>query len=245
MRNLASLLTVAFAAALLAHPVAAAKTYQEITVANGGTISGKVALGSAKPETQSFTISKNPEVCGTGVRALHWVRSNDGAVLDAVVYLEQVDAGKPFRQQAETVIIDQSECAFTPYLQTMANGGSVEVTNSDPVAHNIHTYEIIGRARRTVFNVGQPSKGDAFTKAVNLRRGVAMKVECDHHDFMHGWVFVASNPYYAVVNDKGEFTMTDVPPGKYVIKSWHGRLGEKEAAVEVKAGTAVEINFSY
>lgn len=233
------------AAVLLAQPAGAAKKYKEVEVANGATISGKVTLADAKAKTQDFTIAKNPEVCGTGTRSVEWVRTNGGALLDAVVYLEEVSAGKPFADGARKVVMEQKGCRFLPYLQVMANGGELEVVNADPVAHNVHAYELIKRARRTVVNVSQPSKDDVFTKKIRLRRGVAMKVECDQHDFMHAWVFVARNPYYALVGDDGGFTITGVPPGKYVVKSWHGRLGEKETTVEVAAGGAAEANFSY
>ncbi|MFQ5774491.1 MAG: hypothetical protein ACE5GS_08250 [Kiloniellaceae bacterium] len=237
-------LAVATAVVVLAAGAQAAK-YKEIAVTNGGTISGKVLLGDAKPEVQTFTISKNPEVCGTGAREVEWVRTNGGGLLDAVVYLEKVAAGKPFPEQAKKIAIDQKGCRFTPFIQAMANGGEIEVLNSDGALHNIHTYELIKKARRTVFNVSQPNQGDRFVKKIKLRKGVAMKIECDAHDFMHGWIFVARNPYYALVDDNGEFTIGDVPPGKYVVKSWHGRLGEKKTTVEVKAGATAEANFSY
>ena len=84
-----------------------------------------------------------------------------------------------------------------------------------------------------------------FDRRLSMRRGVAMKVECDAHDFMHAWVFVAKNPYYALVSENGEFTIADIPPGTYVVKSWHGRLGEEEMTVEVTAGGEAEADFSY
>jgi len=232
-------------AALVAQPAAAAKKYKVVEVANGGTISGKVLAGDAKPEVQDFTISKNPEVCGTGTREVAWTRVKNGALLDSVVYLEKVKAGKPFAPEAMKIRIDQKGCEFLPYIQAMANGGKLEAVNDDPVLHNIHTYELIKKARRTVLNVSQPEQGNAFTKKIKLRRGTAMKIECDAHDFMHAWVFVAKNPYYAIVDDNGAFTIADVPPGKYVLKAWHGRLGETKTKIEVKPGGATEVTLSF
>ena len=237
-------LTVALGLVAMAAGAEAAK-YKEIEVTNGGTITGKVTVDPAKAETESFLISKDPEVCGSGERKVHWVRVNGGALLDAVVYLEKVKAGKPFAKKLKTLKIDQKGCAFFPFLGVMANGGHLEAVNSDPVTHNIHTYELIGRARRSVINVSQSEQGNTIDKKIKLRRGVAMKVECDVHNFMHGFVFVAKNPYYAVVDDKGEFTIEGVPPGTYKIKSWHGRLGEQDAKVEVAAGARAEVNFAY
>jgi len=244
MRKIFTAVAVIAGLAALASGAEAAK-YKETTVTNGGTLSGKVLLKNAKPEVQPFTISKNPEVCGTGTRDVAWVRANGGALMDAVVYLEKVKAGKPFTADSKKIEIDQKTCTFEPYIQVMANGGELTAVNEDSVLHNIHTYELIKKARRTVFNVSQPDQGNAFTKKIKLRRGVAMKVECDAHDFMHAWVFVARNPYYALVNDKGEFTIGDIPPGKYVVKAWHGRLGEQKTTVEVKAGATAQANLTF
>jgi hypothetical protein len=240
--------TVFIGAAFLA--AAQASAYQEIEVSNGGTISGKVLAGSATAEIQTFAVTKDTAVCGTGTREVEWVRVNGGALLDVVVYVENVEAGKPFPEEAKHVALEQKECRFHPYLQVMANGGEVRTFNHDDAIHNVHAYELFpmddGRvARRTVLNVTQFNFDPAFTKTIKLRRGKIVKLECEAHEFMHGWVFVARNPYYAVVDDDGEFAITDVPPGTYVVRSWHGRLGEKEMTVEVEAGGNVKASFSY
>ncbi|MFQ5784283.1 MAG: hypothetical protein ACE5H8_05600 [Alphaproteobacteria bacterium] len=246
MNRLAMLVLLGFAMAALPLQTAdAAKKYKVTEVADGGTITGRVLAGDAKADTEAFLIAKDPEVCGTGQREVKWVRIAGDALLDVVVYLEKVPAGKPFPDQTKQVVIDQKGCSFSPFLGVVANKGSLVAVNSDPVTHNIHTYELIGKARRTVINVSQSEQGSKFTKKIKLRKGVAMKVECDVHNFMHGWVFVARNPYFARVDDNGGFVIADVPPGKYVVKAWHGKLGERKATVEVAAGGKTEVSFSY
>lgn len=238
----------AFAAALAATfsmSHANAATYTETAVTGGGSISGKVSLGSAKTIVEGFTISKDPDICGTGTRDVPMVEANGDGLLNAVVYLDKVKSGKPIPAALKKITINQEKCTFSPYLSVMVNEGELEAVNSDPTLHNIHTYEQIGRARRTVINVSQPEKGNVVTKRIKLRKGAGMKVECDAHDFMHAFVFVARNPYFAVVNDKGEFSIGDVPPGDYTIKVWHGVLGEKEGTVKVDAGGKASVDFSY
>jgi hypothetical protein len=226
--------------------LAQAAKYKEVDVSDGGAIAGKVAAGTAKAKAKSFTISKDPQICGEGTREVPFVRVNGDAMLDAVVYLDKVKEGKPFPAELKTLKINQEKCTFAPYLSVMANGGTLTAVNSDHTLHNIHTYELIGKARRTVLNVSQPKAGDEVTKKIKLRRGVSMKVECDAHDFMHAFVFVGHNPYFAVVDDNGKFEISDVPPGKYKIKVWHGLLGEVDGGeIEVKAGGATTVDMSY
>jgi hypothetical protein len=237
----------ACAAALLSFAATAdAASYKEIDVSGGGSIAGTVAAGSAAAETKSFTISKDPEICGEGSRDVPFVRVNGDAVLDAVVFLDKVKEGKAFPGELRSLTLTQEKCAFSPFLGVMANEGELTAVNNDHTLHNIHTYELIGKARRTVFNVSQPTAGDTFTKPIKLRKGAGIKVECDAHDFMHGFVFVAKNPYFAVVDDNGKFEISDIPPGTYKIKVWHGQLGEiKGGKVEVTADGVTTVDLSY
>lgn len=245
MRRLVQRLVGAVVILSLAGVSHAAK-YKEIDVTNGGNIVGKVAAGAAKSEAKTFTISKDPEICGEGTREVPFVRVNGDAVLDTVVFLHKVKEGKPMPKELSKIEINQEKCQFHPYLSIMSNQGKLTAKNSDQTLHNIHTYELIGKARRTVFNVSQPKAGDVVTKKVKLRKGAGMKVECDAHDFMHGFVFVARNPYFAVVNDKGEFEIADVPPGNYKIRFWHGLLGEKKGGnVEVEASGTTKVDLSF
>jgi len=223
-----------------------AAAYKEIDVSGGGAIAGMVAAGSATTETKTFTISKDPEICGEGTRDVPLVRVNGDAILDAVVFLDKVKEGKAFPEELRSVTLTQEKCAFHPFLSVMANQGELTAVNVDHTLHNIHTYELIGKARRTVFNVSQPTAGDSFTKEIKLRKGNGVKIECDAHDFMHGFIYVAKNPYFAVVDDNGKFEIGDIPPGTYKIKVWHGQLGEiKGGKVEVTAGGVTTVDLSY
>jgi len=237
-------LVLALIATGLAAPVQAAK-YKTVTVTNGGTITGKVSFTGNDPAPKVFAVTKNPEVCGAADRKIDFVKVNNGALQEAVVYLSKIKSGKAFpKELTRPTKLDQHNCAFHPFFGVMANSQKLDVVNSDPVLHNIHTYEQIGRAKRTVFNVSQPDKG-TIEKKVKLRRGTSMKIECDAHDFMHGFMFVAKNPYFAVVKDDGSYEIKDVPPGKYTLKAWHGVLGTRKAKVTVASGAAVKVDFKF
>ncbi len=222
-----------------------ALAYQVVPVDNGGRISGKVSFEGTDPAPRQFTVAKDADTCGSGTRSIDFVRVNDGALTDAVVYLYRVKAGKDFPADIANAELNQERCDFKPFLGVMKNGEQLTVKNSDPVLHNIHTYEIIGRARKTVFNISQPGDLKTIRKQVKLKRGSAMKVECDAHDFMHSFTFVAKNPYFAVVGEDGSFSIDDVPPGTYKIRAWHGTLGEKKGTVTVEAGNTARIDFVF
>lgn len=234
--------TLLLSMAVAATSGSAVAAYTETAVTNGGSVSGKVTFKGNDPEPRTYAITKDNDTCGTGNRTIDFVKVNNGNLSDVVVYLDKVKEGKPF--PAMNAEVDQKGCEFLPYLSVMHNTNSYDAINSDPVLHNIHTYEIIGRAKKTVFNVSQPNKG-SITKQVKLKRGAAMKVECDAHDFMHGFVFVAKNPYYAVVGSDGTFKIDNVPAGTYTIKAWHGTLREQKGKVTIAANGDASFDFQF
>jgi len=236
-------------AGLCALPLAAqTAAYKEITVSNGGTITGSVNFAGKDQPPKVYGITKDNNVCGTGERKIDYVRVKNGHLLDTVVYLEKVKKGKPFPAEVADAIIDQKGCEFKPFFQIMRNKGKLSAVNKDPVLHNIHTYELIrGDAKgpkKTLINVSQPEP-NTVTSTIKVKRGPAMKVECDAHDFMHGFVFVAKNPYFAKVAEDGTYRITDVPAGKYTIKAWHGILKNQKAKVTVDAGGTVTVDFTF
>ena len=230
--------------ALFASNASMAAAYKVVDVGDGGSISGKVTFSGTVPKPESFKISKDNDVCGSGNREIEHVRVNDGGLNDVVVYLDKVKQGKAFNDTEKEAKILQKGCEFQPYIQIMQNDNNAAIINEDSVLHNIHTYEIIGKAKKTVMNISQPDKG-TINKKVKLKRGVAMKVECDAHDFMHGFVFAAKNPYYARVANDGTYTIDNIPPGKYKVMAFHGKLGTKKAKAKVDSGSSQVLDFAF
>jgi len=240
MRKTMTALAALAVGAVLALPVSA---YEAGSVTGGGSITGKVTFKGAAPAPRQMAVTKDNQVCGTGTRQIVEVAVADGNLQNAVVYVAKIDKGKAWGP-LDSVTLDQKGCMFIPDMLLVRKNADLTIRNSDTVLHNIHTYEIIGNVRRTMFNVGQPEKGD-IKQPIKVRRANFIKVECDAHDFMHSWAFAADNPYVAVTKGDGSFAIGDLPPGDYEIKAWHPVLGEKNATVSVKAGAAASASFEF
>jgi hypothetical protein len=243
----------AMALALASPPAdAAKKKYKEIAVKNGGAVQGKLTFTGKLPEdaVEMILITKNPDVCGKGEREVVWIDVKDGALRSAFVFLDRVKAGKKWGKPSGGIyLINQEKCRFHPWAQVV-QPGPVTIRNSDKgVLHNINTREMIGVekgrvVKRTMFNFGQPDPGDIQQK-IKPRRSAYIGINCEAHNFMFGFMMAPKNPYAVVVNEKGEFNISDIPPGKYTLKAWHPRLGVMKSKITIKAGGTLQANFTF
>jgi len=231
---------------VLALPFAAlaAAPYAEGTVEGGGAVTGKVRFTGTVPAPENMAINKDMEVCGGDHRLHQTVKVEDGGLGEVVVAVKGVKQGKAWDPSLAETNLLQEKCTFLPYMQVVKKGGELEVENADPVSHNIHTYELIGRARVSQFNVQQPA-GSSFSKQIKMRRGNVIRMECDQHDFMIGWSYVPDNPYYAVVAADGSFSISDVPAGTYEVEAWHPYLGIQKGSVTVEAAGTASVDFEF
>ncbi len=220
--------------------------YEVSPVAGGATVTGKIVFKGAVPEPVKLLITKDQAVCGEGHverREVHVTQG--GALRDVVVSLEKVVKGKKWDKPSTGFMLNQEKCIFDPYLQVVPKLAQLTILNSDPHLHNIHAYELIGKARRTLFNVAQPTQGHKVAKTIKPRRSEVIRVECDAHNWMLGWIYVVDNPYFAVVGADGSFNIAEIPPGEYKLKAWHPFLGTQAKAVKISAKAKVEVNFEF
>ena len=114
--------------------------------------------------------------------------------------------------------------------------GELEIKNSDDILHNIHTYSTANPS----INKAQPKFKKTMTE--KFEKPEFVKVTCDVHSWMLGWVAVVPGP--AGVTDKdGVAKIENVPAGKQKIEVWHETLGKQEKEVEVKAGQTTKVSF--
>ncbi|HEC16407.1 MAG TPA: hypothetical protein ENI99_07555 [Sedimenticola sp.] len=244
MKKLAAALGLAGLFCLLP-PAGMAADYLEEPVSNGGAITGRVTLTGRDRAPRIYKIYKDNQVCGDGAHEFDFVKVVNGALQNVVVYLDDIQAGKPWPADIGQGAIVQKACEFKPFLGVMRRGAGLRVVNDDPIEHNVNAYELANNRMYTEFKVDQPRQGSVIKKLRLKHGGVGMKIECNAHDFMHSYVFVAPNPYFAVVKEDGSFEITDVPPGKYRIRAWHGFLRDLEAEVEVTAGATARVDFQF
>ncbi len=202
--------------------------YEGGEVKDGGSITGTIKFTGTAPARKELQVTKDKEVCEKK-KHLSWdlVVGPEKGIENVVVRLIDVSKGKSMTSTKAT--LDQNVCEYTPHVSVVPAGGTLDILNSDGILHNIHTYS---KANSSI-NKAQPK----FKKVmpVQFAKPEIVKVTCDAHSWMLGWLVVSDHPYVAITNDKGEFAISDVPAGSYRIEVWQETLGKKVQDVTVKA----------
>jgi hypothetical protein len=212
--------------------------YKVIKVTNGGSITGKAVFAGGAKEDETVTLTSEQDLCGDTLPAEKYLVNGNGEIKNVVVYLDGIKKGKAIPK--DNALIDNVMCLFVPHVSLGYKGNKVDIKNSDPVFHNVHSY-IKGK---TIYNLGLPDPGSQVTK--KMKKTGIMEVKCDSHPWMLGYVYITAHPYTALTNEKGEFSISDIPAGSYKVKAWHEGFGEISLGkVDVAAGKAVTLKAEF
>ena len=171
---------------------------------------------------------------------------------DILVFLEKVGENK-FAPPQEHAVMDQLNLVFLPFSLPVVSGTSVDFHNGDTVLHNVFTPD----KEADKFNLGTWAKGEVRSYAFK-KLGSAV-ILCNVHPEMEAYVVTLPNPYFAVTDDEGKFTIPakpnakdakdrrpappELPAGKYILHAWHPRAKVVTQEVTVTEKGAVTVNL--
>jgi plastocyanin len=159
---------------------------------------------------------------GTG-KVKGTVTSAAGPATDAVVL---VDA-PPAAGGAAHAVMDQRNETFVPHVLAVAAGTTVDFPNSDSILHNVSS-----ASPAKPFDLGMYPHGEV--RSVTFDKPGVVEIRCNVHPRMSAFVVVHSNPWAAVTDGRGSYTITGVPAGTYTVRVWHESFAERAATVTVR-----------
>lgn len=110
---------------------------------------------------------------------------------------------------------------FQPRVVAVPRSSTVEFPNADPIYHNV--FSVSGANR---FDLGLYRSG--ASKPKTFEEAGLVRVYCNIHPQMVGFVLVVDSDFLAVTPASGAFDLANVPAGNRVLKAWH-----EESATEV------------
>lgn len=211
--------------------------------ATAGSLSGTIHYVGKRPVPKMIDMSDDPACV-----AAHHGKAYDeslmvapnGSLGNAFIYVKKGLEGKHFEVPQTPVTIDQGGCWFHPRVLGIQVNQILQVTNSDPVTHNIHPMAMVNREWNHSQGAGDPPISRHFIKPE-----VMIPVKCNIHSWMHAFIGVVDNPYFAVSKADGTFTIANLQPGQYTLGIWQEKLGTQEQTITVAphADTAIHITM--
>jgi plastocyanin len=160
------------------------------------------------------------------------------ALAGAVVMVEAespaVPAPPPLR-----ATIDQIDLTFVPDVLVVPLNSTVQFPNSDAVSHQVYSFSSARRFQLPLYR-GKPYPPVLFDKPGIITLG------CNIHDKMLAYIVVTEANYFGRTDANGQWTLPDLPAGKFRLRLWHPLLNETagiERLVEGGNDNTVEIQL--
>jgi hypothetical protein len=198
-----------------------------------GNVHGQVVLAGPIPDLKPLTINKDEKHClakgPINSQELVVNKANRG-VRWAFVWLAPLEKNGPSLPihpalkdiKEKQIVIDQPCCMFEPHALAIREGQEILAKNSAPVVHNTHW-------------TGHPLKNPGANRSLPAGQTVLIdglkadkypvKVTCDLHPWMTGWIRVFDHPYFALTDADGNFEIKSAPVGKWRLVVWHEAVG--------------------
>ena len=182
------------------------------------------------------------------------VTGADGRPAADTVVMVQPPAGSAAVAPAPaTVIIEQKDFRFLPYITVVQPGGAVRFVNKDPFDHHIRSLpggpmSNVAPVKTVEFRLAAAGRGGDSSEVVKLDLPGSVLLGCHLHGSMRGHLLVAAVPWFAVTDDRGRARIEGLPEGAVELRLWHpDQLGEQASQkllLGPSLGTEAKLNFT-
>lgn len=161
------------------------------------------------------------------------VDENGLPVRDAVVELQASKSPGGAIRFPWKMGMAQKDRAFTPGTLIVARGSTVAFPNLDNVRHSIYSFSKPAR-----FEIELYGRDQTRTHTFNVAGSV--KLGCNIHDEMRGYIRVTDTPFAGKTDQNGYVTLTGMADGAARLTVWHPALrapgNESASSITITGG---------
>ena len=221
---------------------ATATNYVTIDPASAGTITGTIHFSGKPPARVPIDMGQDPVCSLADANLSEQYMVHDGGLQNVFIYVKDGLGNKQYAAPSDPVIVDQKGCRYTPHVVGVMAGQPVKFINSDGTMHNVHMTPTVSTNQSV--DISQPPNGGGETRTLATPE-LMIPVRCNNHPWMEAFINVAANPFYAVSDADGHFTIKGLPPGTYTIVADHEVLGTQTATVTVATHQTSSQDFTF
>jgi plastocyanin len=200
------------------------------------TVTGTVHFLGTPPEMPVIE-NRNCHPGATPIKEESVIVNSNQTLKNVFVYIENGPTGSGAAEPPAK--LDQINCQYVPHVVGVQIGQPLILTSSDAILHNVHYRPTQNRPENFGFrNAGQ-------TRTVSFTAPEFIRVKCDIHPWMTAHVGVFANPFFAITDDTGQFTLPNLPAGTYTLATWHERFGQLRTQITITDGQSTTTDFTY
>lgn len=215
--------------------------YSVVDVVTPGRITGDVSFTGTAPADTAVVVPADQNGCGVPLTVQLLARSN-GKVGNAVVWLTDVRRGRALPRDRRFQLVNDN-CAWNPQLQVAVAGGALNVVNYDPLAERALATDVSSGDTVAIAPFTDDGQVIPYDRLLSQSRVLEFSVES--RPMSRAWVVVLDQPYFAVTDARGSFSIDSVPPGVHHIRAWHPMLGVADGTVTVAPNGTAAVSLQF
>lgn len=161
-------------------------------------------------------------------------------VKNAVVVLNPVEIINIPHKAPAILEIDQIDKEFIKRVTAIQTGTLIAFPNRDNIRHHVYSFSPAKPFELPLYS-GMPSDPVLFD-----RPGI-VKIGCNIHDWMIGYIYVTNAPYFSVTTAEGTASLQNLENGKYSASIWHPLMKQSEESskqpIEIRAGATEQASW--
>jgi hypothetical protein len=232
--------------AISAQPVAA-----DGKQSDWGTIKGQIVWGGEGiPEAKPVVVTRDQNVClekGPILNDELVVNAKNKGVRWGFVWLEPMPGSPPLpihpdlkEIKKKQVVLDQPCCRFEPHAFGLREGQEIVAKNPASVLHNLNYTGVKNPGNNLAIAAGQ----EITIKDLKADK-YPVKLQCNIHPWMTGYVRIFDHPYFAVTDENGKFEIKQAPAGSFRLRGWHEAVGyvpgRNGMDIQIKGGEVTDV----
>lgn len=167
---------------------------------------------------------------------------SSSAYADVVVSAHPLSFKPKLQPLTKNRTIDQRDATFVPRVLPVTQGTVVQFVNNDPFYHNVFSL-----TPGNQFNIGRRTRGEVVQKKIGERKieGLGeVKLFCDIHTQMNAVILSLDTPYFTKPDANGNYSLKDLPEGRYEVRVYHPDLMPVIEKMELKGSVEKDFTLS-
>lgn len=193
-----------------------------------GELTGRFVYVGIPPERKKLKVDKDVDCCGKyDIRDESLMVGPEGGLANVYIYVRSRGIPIPqglANQFPSRVTLDNRDCIFKPHC--LAIWYSVQefyIVNSDPIAQNV-AFAPLGDLPANIILAPAPGEKTDATWRFHRSQTEPVHIVCNYHPWESAYILPRDNPYFAITQIDGTFTIRYLPPGEWEFQIWHERV---------------------